>query len=81
MAAEANYNSLEDDKALCHQLLFRIQLKNFWKRSINASSRCLAVKNKYFCGSISVYSQAKLIVRRHFGQSSERKENQGILSL
>lgn len=31
MAAEANYNPLEDDKALCHQLLFRIQLKNFWK--------------------------------------------------
>lgn len=44
MAAEANYNSLEDDKALCHQLLFRIQLKNFWKRAINASSRCLAVE-------------------------------------
>lgn len=31
LTADANYNSLEDDKALCHQLLFRIQLKNFWK--------------------------------------------------
>lgn len=54
--------------------------EEFLERAINASSRCLAVNNKYFCGSISVYSKAKLIVRRHFGQSSEREENQGILS-